>query len=137
MDPRILSWMKDTFYFGGHAVVGQDFVGPQVGADLRRQTASAMVWALLGLLATDIRRLARLRGPTRTVTTVLSGLRLARKLRAGRLHVEELEHIIARILLRDRLRDAPLEECVSFSIVSILSLAEDVDTEEEARALEG
>ena len=83
------------------------------------------------------RRLARLRGPTRTVTTVLSGLRLARKLRAGRLHVEELEHIIARILLRDRLRDAPLEECVSFSIVSILSLAEDVDTEEEARALEG
>ncbi len=51
MDPRILSWMKDTFYFGGHAVVGQDFVGPQVGADLRRQTASAMVWALLGLLA--------------------------------------------------------------------------------------
>lgn len=51
MDPRILRWMKDTFYFGGHAVVGQDFVGPQVGADLRRQTAFAMVSALLGLLA--------------------------------------------------------------------------------------
>ncbi len=51
MDPRILSWMKDTFYFGGHAVVRQDFVGPQVGSDLRRQTVFAMVSALLGLLA--------------------------------------------------------------------------------------
>lgn len=51
IDPRILNWMKDTFYFGGYAVVGQDFVGPQVGGDLRRQTALAMFWALLGLLA--------------------------------------------------------------------------------------
>lgn len=51
IDPRILSWMKDTFYFGGHAVVGQDFVGPQVGGELRLQTAYAMFWALLGLLA--------------------------------------------------------------------------------------
>lgn len=51
IDPRILSWMKDTLYFGGHAVVGQDFVGPQVGADLRLQTVYAMFWALLGLLA--------------------------------------------------------------------------------------
>ncbi|MCH7825740.1 MAG: protein translocase subunit SecF [Acidobacteria bacterium] len=51
IDPRILSWMKDTFYFGGHAVVGQDFVGPQVGGELRLQTAYVMFWALLGLLA--------------------------------------------------------------------------------------
>tara|TARA_B100001964_G_scaffold238321_1_gene303618 strand:- start:138 stop:1304 length:1167 start_codon:yes stop_codon:yes gene_type:complete len=51
IDPRILSWIQTTFYFGGYAVVGQDFVGPQVGADLRLQTAYAMFWALLGLLA--------------------------------------------------------------------------------------
>ncbi len=51
IDPRIVSWMEDTFYFGGHAVVGQEFVGPQVGGDLRRQTQLAMFWALLGLLA--------------------------------------------------------------------------------------
>ena len=51
IDPRILNWMQTTFYFGGYAVVGQDFVGPQVGADLRLQTAYAMFWALLGLLA--------------------------------------------------------------------------------------
>ena len=50
IDPRITSWMEDTFYFGGHAVIGQEFVGPQVGGDLRRQTRWAMFWALLGLL---------------------------------------------------------------------------------------
>jgi len=51
LDPRISDWMQNTFYFGGHAVVGQEFVGPQVGADLRRQTMMAMFWALAGLLA--------------------------------------------------------------------------------------
>ena len=50
IDPRITSWMENTFYFGGHAVIGQEFVGPQVGGDLRRQTMWAMFWALLGLL---------------------------------------------------------------------------------------
>ena len=51
LDPRVASWMKSTFYFSRHAVVGQEFVGPQVGADLRRQTLMAMFWALAGLLA--------------------------------------------------------------------------------------
>ncbi len=51
LDPRVASWMKSSFYFGRHAVVGQEFVGPQVGADLRRQTMMAMFWALAGLLA--------------------------------------------------------------------------------------
>jgi preprotein translocase subunit SecF len=51
VDPRVFGWLQETFYFGGHAVIAQEFVGPQVGADLRRQTASAMVWALAGLLA--------------------------------------------------------------------------------------
>jgi preprotein translocase subunit SecF len=51
LDPRVTSWMKSTFYFGRHRVVGQDFVGPQVGAELRRQASFAMFWALAGLLA--------------------------------------------------------------------------------------
>jgi preprotein translocase subunit SecF len=51
IDPRIMDWMKSTFYLGTHAVIGQEFVGPQVGADLRRQSLFAMSWALAGLLA--------------------------------------------------------------------------------------
>jgi len=50
IDPRILAWVKDTFYLGTHAVIGQEFVGPQVGADLRRQTLLAGLGALAGLL---------------------------------------------------------------------------------------
>lgn len=51
LDPRVSDWMKSTFYLGSHAVIGQEFVGPQVGADLRRQTLLAMSLALGGLLA--------------------------------------------------------------------------------------
>ena len=51
VDPRVMQYLRDNFYFGGYAVVGQEFVGPQVGEDLRRQTLSAMTLALIGLLA--------------------------------------------------------------------------------------
>lgn len=98
--------------------------------------AGLLSTALLGLLAIDARRLTRLRAPDRTVTTVASGLRLVRGLRASRLHIEELQHIVEQILLRERVWDGPPEECVSFPVVNMLSLAEDVDTEEEARVLE-
>lgn len=51
VDPRIMNWLEESFYFGGHSVIGQEFVGPQVGSDLRRQGSMAMLWALAGLLA--------------------------------------------------------------------------------------
>jgi hypothetical protein len=90
---------------------------------------------LSGLVAIDLGLLARLRAPTRTVTTVASGLRLARQLRRGCLRVEELEEIIARIFLRQHLREVPAAERIRYPFVDMLSLAEDVDTEEEARAV--
>jgi preprotein translocase subunit SecF len=46
----IVSTLRDAFYLGGHHVVNTEWVGPQVGQDLRRQTMQAMGWALLGLL---------------------------------------------------------------------------------------
>jgi len=98
--------------------------------------AALLSRALLGLLAIDLGLLVRLRPPTRTVTSVRNGVRLAREVRAGRLQVDELRRIVGTIFLRERLRDSSLEECISFPIVDVLSLAEDVDTEEEARALE-
>jgi preprotein translocase SecF subunit len=36
---------------GSHEVVSTEWVGPQVGADLRRQAFQAIVWSLLGMLA--------------------------------------------------------------------------------------
>jgi preprotein translocase subunit SecF len=46
----VLDTLRDAFFLGGHHVVNTEWVGPQVGQDLRRQTLNAMGWALLGLL---------------------------------------------------------------------------------------
>jgi len=50
-DAAVTATLRDSFYLGGHHVVNTEWVGPQVGQDLRRQTLQAMGWALLGLLA--------------------------------------------------------------------------------------
>jgi len=50
-DAAVAETLRDNFYLGGHHVVNTEWVGPQVGQDLRRQTLQAMGWALLGLLA--------------------------------------------------------------------------------------
>jgi len=93
-----------------------------------------MLRAVLGmLLAEDLRRLARLRPPTLTATVVSSGLRLARLLRGPGVERGELELLIGRIFVR---RDAPVPG-IRHPFCDLVSLAEDVDTEEEARAIGG
>ncbi len=91
--------------------------------------------ALSELIAGDLRLLAGLHLPTRTVATVYSGLRLVLGLRAARLDVEGLERIVARIVLRRRHGKLPRDEQVRLPILDVLSLAADIDTEEEAREL--
>jgi len=86
---------------------------------------------LFSLLAQDLKRLARLRAPSRTATILGSGLRLARELRAGRLRRTELEQLIGRIFLHEHASG------VHYPILDMISLAEDIDTEEEARAIHG
>jgi len=51
LDPSVEEYLRDNAYFGGHRVVNVEWVGPQVGRDLRNQALQAMTWALLGLLA--------------------------------------------------------------------------------------
>jgi hypothetical protein len=87
---------------------------------------------LLSLLVRDVQLLLRLRVPSRTVTVLTSGLRLAHALRRGNLRLTELERLVGRIFLRSHVRD---EHGIRYPIVDTVSLAEDVDTEEEARAL--
>jgi hypothetical protein len=71
------------------------------------------------------------RSPGRTWKIVGSGLRLARELRAGRLRLSELEQLIGRIFLHEGASG------MHYPIVDMISLAEDIDTEEEARAIHG
>lgn len=92
---------------------------------------------LLSLLAQDLKLLFGLRLPNRTLTILRNGLRLAHQLRAKRLQLQELEDLIGRIFLRQHLAELPRERGIRYPIVHTVSLAEDMDTEEEAQALAG
>jgi hypothetical protein len=99
--------------------------------DVRRR--AMLRETLLALIGADLRDLTRLRAPTVTATVLASGLRLAQLLRKRSLERGELERLIGRIFQR---RDAAVRG-IRFPFCDIVSLAEDVDTEEEARAIGG
>jgi len=89
---------------------------------------------LSSLLSSDLEGLFRLRAPTLTARVAGSGLRLARRLRAGALGIAELEHLTGRIFLLD-LDPLHPERGIRLPIVDAISLAKDIDTEEEAREI--
>jgi hypothetical protein len=92
---------------------------------------------LASLLLQDLKLLTGLKAPSRTVTVLQSGLRLARELDTGRIRLAELERLTGRILLRQHGPRDTSAAGVRFPIVDMISLAEDIDTEEEARAVHG
>jgi hypothetical protein len=98
----------------------------------------AMLRALVGgLLLADLGRLARLRPPDVTVTVLGAGLRAAARLRRGALTIPELERALRLMFVRREHRLAHPERRVVIPLVDELSLATDIDTVEEARALGG
>lgn len=82
------------------------------------------------LVGQDLRSLTRLRAPTLTAGVFLSGLDLSRRLNAGDLQQRGLEGHIRRVFCK---RDSELG--VRLPLIDCLSLAADIDTEEEAQAL--
>jgi hypothetical protein len=99
---------------------------------------SAMVrGAVLELLYQDLLHLATLRAPTLTWSVLRVGIRAARQLRDGRITRRRLEDALRRILVTSRHRRRHPERRVRLPIVDGLSLALDIDTEEEARAVGG
>ena len=98
---------------------------------------AAMLRAVLwGLLATDARLLARLRAPTRTASTLAAGLRIVRELRRGELTLSGLEGAIGQMLLRRSQRRRSGAGGVRLPLVRLVSLATDIDTLEEAHAVD-
>ncbi len=51
LDAAVVGVLREQGRFGDYAIVGSDFVGAQVGQELRDQTIQAIVWALMGMLA--------------------------------------------------------------------------------------
>jgi len=95
-----------------------------------------MARAVFGdLLWHDLMHLLNFRKPDVTWTVLTSGLRIARKMRAGTITRAELERLGSAVVVRSRhLRKHP--ECGARTpLVDALGLARDVDTEEEAADL--
>lgn len=101
--------------------------------DLRR---NAMIRGLvLGLLADDLRSLLRLRPPTLAWTLFRAGVTAAGELRRGTITRARLEDALRILFVKKRHRKLYPERRVVVSFVDDLSIAMDVDTEEEAREL--
>lgn len=97
----------------------------------------SMVRAVLfELFYQDLRHVLGLRLPVITWTVLRSGLRIARRLRAGGISRGDLEREIGRVLLKTRHRAAHPERGARFPITDAISLAEDIDTHEEATQAE-
>lgn len=91
-------------------------------------------WALV---AEDLRRLFSLRVPNITWRVLHNGLKLAAHLLAKKLSQRELEDRLRRIFVRNRHFQELPERRGHMPILDVLSLARDIDTEEEAREITG
>lgn len=97
-----------------------------------------IVGGVLGmLLAADARRLVRLRLPSRLVSTLWQACTLALRLRSGRSTPQGLASPVSIMLVRDEHRQRHPEQAGRFVLSPALSLAKDIDTEEEAAELCG
>lgn len=50
IDSKILDTLKQEYYISDLAILSTEYVGPQVGSELREQAKLAIIWALIGLL---------------------------------------------------------------------------------------
>lgn len=99
---------------------------------------AAMARELLGeLIGRDLASVASLRAPALTWSVAWTGWRAGSKLRNGTLPVAELEDALRRMFVHRGHRKRYPERRVRTPIVDALSLALDIDTEEEARQAGG
>ena len=86
------------------------------------------------LLVQDLRHILSLRAPTLTWSVLRAGIPAARRLREGTATRERLERALGQMFVTARHRRRYPERGVRLPIVEGLSLALDIDTEEEAHA---
>jgi len=84
------------------------------------------------LVAEDLRRILRLRPPTVSLTVIWNGIAIAHSLKAGTMVPEKTVERIRRVFGRRRHRRRFPERNGRLALIDALSLAKDIDTEEEA-----
>jgi hypothetical protein len=92
---------------------------------------------VLELIYQDLLHLVTLRAPTLTWTVLSRGIAAARRLRDGTITRERLERALRKIFVTSKHRRRYPDRRVRLPIAEGLSLALDIDTEEEARAAGG
>lgn len=101
------------------------------------RTAIITSHVLTNLLQHDLRRLLRLQPPTLTASVVYNGVMLGLGLRRGTISPDEMSGRLRRIYARDEHRRRYPDRVARFPFMKALSLARDIDTEEEAREITG
>jgi hypothetical protein len=104
---------------------------------INRRRAAMVRGVFLELLYQDLLHVLGLRLPTLTWGVLSSGIRAATALRKGTITRARLEGAMRRIFVRDRHRRRHPERRILVPLVEGLSLALDIDTEEEAREIGG
>lgn len=89
------------------------------------------------LLRQDLRKLLRFERPDVTWTVLGDGLQIARLLKSGVCTQTQLERHVGRMWLKSEHRRRHPDRHPRFAILDVLSLARDIDTEEEAREIVG
>ncbi|HSE39727.1 MAG TPA: protein translocase subunit SecF [Acidobacteriota bacterium] len=51
VDPRVINALKDQYVISNLGILSTEYVGPQVGSELREQAKLAIIWSLIGLMA--------------------------------------------------------------------------------------
>ncbi len=101
-----------------------------------RYRRSYMLRGLIGeLLRQDVLHVLGLRLPTLTWDVAANGIVLANRLRLGVLTLAQLEDALRRAMVKRRHRKAHPRRRVIVPITTTMSLARDIDTVEEARAI--
>ncbi|MDX1630450.1 MAG: NTP transferase domain-containing protein [Thermoanaerobaculia bacterium] len=125
------------------AVVYQELTNAcfQVAYESRNRRIVYRFWTMIRhvlflLIRQDLQRLVRLRAPLRTLTALGNGIALAYRLRDGLIHQEEIERRLSRTYIHRRHRRKHPERLGRVGIFETLSLAKDIDTEEEAEERE-
>lgn len=98
----------------------------------RSYVARGVLW---NLLREDFANLLALRLPTMTSDLVRSGLTVTNGLRSAKITRAELEHAMRRVFVKRRHRIRHPERRLRMPFLRALSIARDIDTVEEARAL--
>lgn len=50
IDSKVITVLKNVYYVGDVAALSSEYVGPEVGADLRSKATLAVLWSLVGIL---------------------------------------------------------------------------------------